>query len=831
MAYFDAVNLSRGGSGANGKPSLTSTQAAQQLTREGLSWSAAPGQGATVTYAFRESAPINMPTDTTGFSQLNGTQIAAVERALQLWSNVANIRFVRVGSGYSNNATILFGGYDKGPEGAAAFAHYPGNAAVSSASGDVWIDQESYNLNPGSQRDPGFMTLLHEIGHAIGLSHPGDYDAGEKDPTYAADAGYYEDSLQYTLMSYFDLEETGGSTRSYGFPGGPLIDDIVAVQRLYGPNQQTNAGNTLYGHSPYSQFAATSLRGEQHLSFGDEGPSYGAIWDTGGIDTIDVSGWSYRARIDLRPGAFSDVGGAVGTLAIAPGVIIENAVGGSGNDLLFGNDVANLLIGNDGDDSLVGGLGDDTLVGGAGTDRAGFAVNYANVSFQALTDGGIRVNSSLGADIVREVEFIDFTDRAVATGGIVGIGGLYQQFMGRAAESAEIRYWLGQLDSGGSLGGVRTAILQDAGGRAHTASVVNSYYQQFMGRSGGAAEISYWSEQVLTGTEFAAVRNVIASDASARTYLRQYISAQYQDYLDRSPDTAETDYWLGQIAATATFTDLHIGLARALNFPTTKPIQDEITEAYYFGLGRRPIGDEYNVWTNLLMQSGVSLTEMRRAIATDSPDPTKSAPAVTATYLELMGRAPVQSELNYWNGYARSGGRLTDIRDAIIADGVGRAHLLAEIKDAYQDYAKRAPTSGEIDVWLGLFADGAGPDATRLAVMTDPWSKDTKYYSAQQPQTTIKLTGATGHTVVQWFSTGYYGPDPYAGASVPDMDRDRLDLTATPFAGRNPLDPAYARELRGLQGQPNVLIHLDDDNEILITGVRLDYMVANNFIT
>src|ERR1700761_7970036 len=107
----------------NGKTSLTIDQAGDQIIRDEPGWSAHLGQPFTVTYAFRADAPATMPDDTSGFQQFNAAQISQATLALQAWSDVANITFVRVGSGttgpqaYSDNATILFGDYTSGEDG------------------------------------------------------------------------------------------------------------------------------------------------------------------------------------------------------------------------------------------------------------------------------------------------------------------------------------------------------------------------------------------------------------------------------------------------------------------------------------------------------------------------------------------------------------------------------------------------------------------------------------------------------------------------------------------------------------------------------------------
>jgi len=355
LSYLNADQ--RDGTTAGGKPSLTIDQAAAKLNGGEPGWNAVMGTGYTVTYAFRASEPAKYPSDISEFSRFSVAQIDQTELALKAWADVANIRFVRIGSGtsgdaaYSDRASMLFGNYASGAAGAAAFGYYPGNLNFSANSGDLWVNSTlTYNQAP-AVGNYGGMVLIHELGHTIGLGHPSNYDANpDKQPTYAVDASYYEDSRQYTVMSYFAGANTGAALP--GYSAVPLLDDIAAIQQIYGANTTTRTGDPVYG------FTANADRPWFTLT-SNASPAQFAVWDAGGKDTFDFSQYVSKQVIDLRPGFFSDIGGYSGNVVIAIGTDIENAIGGYGADSIMGNDLNN---------SLNGGLGDDTIYGGAGND-------------------------------------------------------------------------------------------------------------------------------------------------------------------------------------------------------------------------------------------------------------------------------------------------------------------------------------------------------------------------------------------------------------------------------------------------------------------------------
>ncbi|MCP9481908.1 M10 family metallopeptidase C-terminal domain-containing protein [Shimia sp. CNT1-13L.2] len=275
-------------------------------------------------------------------------------------------------------ATIRFANSD---DPSTAYGYYPSS---NETGGDVWFGSTGDDPDFG---DFDFVTVGHELGHALGLKHG--HEGTNQLP-------YSLDSSEFSIMTYTNYvgENAGYNTNgTWDNPQSLMMYDIAAIQYLYGANFGANSGSTTY------TFSTTT--GEMFINGVGQGASganrvFRTVWDGNGTDTYDLSNYTTDLHINLAPGGWSDfdVGGnfqradlAGNEAGVAAGThmsrghlfnalqynndsrsLIENAIGGSGNDSIRGNDARNNLDGRGGNDTLRGYDGNDTLRGGTGND-------------------------------------------------------------------------------------------------------------------------------------------------------------------------------------------------------------------------------------------------------------------------------------------------------------------------------------------------------------------------------------------------------------------------------------------------------------------------------
>jgi serralysin len=355
-----------------------------------------------------------------GFEAFNAAQQIAVREVLKQYSAVTNLTFTEIAETSTQHADLRFA--ESNAPGT-AWAYYPTTRAEG---GDAWFNHTNYNSPV--KGNYAYTTILHEMGHALGLKH-----AHETSGSFGA-MPVGSDGMEFTVMSYRSYvggsTTTGYTNETWGYAQSLMQADIAALQKMYGANFSTNSGDTVYSWS-----ATTGVMSINNVAQSAPGGNkiLQTVWDGGGADTYDFSNYATSLAIDLQPGAWTTTSTAQlaklhynGTQVARGNIanallynndqrsLIENANGGSGNDTIVGNAAANNLKGNGGSDRLTGGVGNDALDGGAGADTAVFGGLRSQYTVLLLADGWVQIADSRsagdGIDKVANVESFLFSD-------------------------------------------------------------------------------------------------------------------------------------------------------------------------------------------------------------------------------------------------------------------------------------------------------------------------------------------------------------------------------------------------------------------------------------
>ncbi|PZW48435.1 uncharacterized protein DUF4214 [Humitalea rosea] len=626
---------------------------------------------------------------------------AAIQAAVPVilaeqFSAVSGLRFTQASDANDLDTTIKIAQFTSGPDlSDVAFFPWLNDYRV-----EAVLLEDSFR---GNARNPllgnyDWSTLIHEIGHSLGLKHPHQLSAPSEGYAYIPlnlnRAPAERNSVEFTVMTYavaIGSESSGaGISEPWGEPQSLMQDDIQALQTMYGANYAHQAGNTVYSFNPAT--GEMSIDGvPQGRPGGDDAPPqanriFRTIWDGGGEDTYDLSNYAGIpdgfTDLDLSPGGWlsfspaqtANLGGgslasafpiwARGNVASAllfeddPRGLIENLRGTQGNDLIRGNAAGNLLAGNGGSDLIRGLGGNDRLDGGAGENFLDGGDGFDIALFSSLghrgwlatiePDGNTKLSLGERSDTLLSIEAAAFADGRLsfaADGAAALAAKLYALALGRAPEAHGLDMAIDAVAAGAQ--GLAASLLGSAEfaalGPLSDHQFIDRLYLNLRGEAGDATGTAYWLDELgHTGRDHLLV------------------------------DFAATQEAAAEIAPL-----LRLGLWDADAAGTT------LARAYHALLGRAPDLDGFLGWGSAIAQGGLALDRVFDAIlASDEAAPrfggTDDAVFVEHLYTTALGRAADAEGLGFWTtllGEAR-------IDRAGVAEMVAASQEFATLTDA-----------------------------------------------------------------------------------------------------------------------------------------------------
>jgi Ca2+-binding RTX toxin-like protein len=331
--------------------------------------------------------------------EFSNSNADGIRSAFSLWSDTINLQFTEVEA----DADITIQEGDDGGAWSGSAVYTDGSIAYNIIS----IDVNTFSWNDLSTVGGyGLLTAIHEIGHSIGLGHSGYYNGSA---SFNTDAIWANDTRQFSVMSYFNAGYSGADHRSSDglqYSATPMLYDILAGQLIYGANYETRSNDTIYGFN--------SNTGQDQFDFSITADPVIALWDGGGVDTLDTSGYSMNQEISIEQGVFSNIGGMTGNVVIAFGAEIENVVGGAGGDTIYGNSLDNIILSGSGSDTIFGSSGNDQIDGQRGIDYINYNFTVDSVAFNFLDSISLELTHITEGfiDLISNIEHFIFADIA-----------------------------------------------------------------------------------------------------------------------------------------------------------------------------------------------------------------------------------------------------------------------------------------------------------------------------------------------------------------------------------------------------------------------------------
>ncbi|MGE7413239.1 DUF4214 domain-containing protein [Methylobacterium tarhaniae] len=687
------------------------------------------------------------------FGELAGTEIdgrnygytwrpiekAAYRSAVQGWEHVANVTFNEVSA--QTDALFVERLENQATAGGTVSASHSLPNANASAQSLGTYNFEAVNIRQWTPDtlEPGgnfYRTFIHETGHGLGLKHPHDSGSGAFSPNYFPGIDPTDTSAErQRSLGVLELNHMFGSVMSYlhgyefddqgridlqptrqrpvaedyflehGFAATPMAYDIAAIQYLYGANTTYANGDNVYV-LPDSNDPAPFVRGEpneagvpESIIYQPDTAFWSCIWDTGGTDEMRYDG-NRNAILDLTAATLDQSATGYGVLSyaafigggytIANGVVIENATGGEGNDLITGNAVANLLVGRGGNDTLVGGAGADRLSGGAGADvYRGTAADLDGDTILEFDKSDTVEVQGLVTAASLEGESLSFVvDGVTRRMTINGANAVPVSVTAKADGVSTIRF----SSDTASFGDV-VRDLSGAGGQTYAA------YDAVFGRDATGLELERGAAALGGGTSLAALATTLLASPEGQALYGSldnaaFVNQLYQTGLGRTADPEGAAGWVAFLNGGGSRGDVVAGFA----------------------------------------VSAENAAQLAPELAVGVFVPDAEAAAVARLYHGLLGRAPDAAGLASWTDYVEGGGSLTSVADAFLISGEYQARSpglsdSAFVDALYTDALGRAPDTVGAVGWNLALAGGASRADVAIGI-------------AESPEAALHLAGA-----------------------------------------------------------------------------------------
>jgi hypothetical protein len=364
----------------------------------------------------------------------------------------------------------------------------------------------------------GGYTLMHELGHSLGLSHPhSEYVNGKAVLTdaFSATANMGFSKLGFVIRSPEDMNKEYFTMMSYDeqrpstgwdtYAQTPMILDVLALQEAYG----TGSGTTGITNDTITMGASGGVN------------SYRTYFDLGGIDTVNLSNYTAGAYLHLGTSILGAQYLTGVSMSVADRELMlagnapqslrwfygdfENALGGVGSDVITGSALNNAITGAGGNDLIDGGNGIDLAI------YSNAASNYTTRISSSNSTVSDKTANRDGTDTLTNVERLKFSDTHIAldvgpTQNAGSVYMLYKAAFNRAPDASGMGYWLAQKDGGSNIvtniaqGFVNAPeFVAKYGTNPTNASYVDKLYQNVLGRAGESGGVAYWNQQLDAG--------------------------------------------------------------------------------------------------------------------------------------------------------------------------------------------------------------------------------------------------------------------------------------------------------------------------------------------